>query len=84
VIFIRRSQLTRVISVIEFISLANKATEKGRQQYFAKQHELIAAGVNLVEIDLLRAGGWIMAAQEDGYPPHLQGPYRISVVRATF
>jgi hypothetical protein len=73
----------RVITAIEFISLANKATEKGRQQYFAKQRELIAAGVNLVEVDLLRSGGWVMAAQKDGYPPHMQGPYRISVVRAT-
>ncbi len=73
----------RVVTVIEFISMANKATEKGRRQYFAKQQELITAGVNLVEIDLLRSGGWVMAAQKDGYPPTLQGPYRISVVRAT-
>jgi len=73
----------RVVTAIEFISLANKATEKGRQQYFAKQSELISAGVNLVEVDCLRAGGWVMAAQKDGYPLHMQGPYRISVVRAT-
>ena len=73
----------RVVTAIEFISLANKATEKGRQQYFAKQRELISAGVNLVEVDLLRSGGWVMAAQRDGYPPHMHGPYRISVVRAT-
>lgn len=73
----------RVVTAIKFFSLANKATEKGRQQYFAKQNELIAAGVNLVEVDLLRSGGWVMAAQKDGYPPHMQGPYRISVVRAT-
>lgn len=73
----------RVVTAIEFISLANEATEKGRQQYFAKQHELITAGVNLVEIDLLRSGGWVMAAQKDGYPHTMQAPYRISVVRAT-
>ena len=73
----------RVVTAIEFISLANKATESGRQQYFAKQNELIAAGVNLVEIDLLRSGGWVMSAQKDLYPNHMQGPYRISIVRAT-
>ncbi len=72
----------RVATAIEFISMANKATEKGRQQYFAKQHELIMAGVNLVEIDLLRSGGLVMAAQKDGYPSNLQVPYRIGVVRA--
>lgn len=73
----------RVVTAIEFISLANKATDKGRLQYISKQNELIAAGVNLVEVDLLRAGGWVMAAQKDSYPPHMLGPYRISVVRAT-
>ena len=73
----------RVVTTIEFLSLANKASENGRQQYFAKQRELIAAGVNLVEIDLLRSGGWVMAAQKDSYPTDMHEPYRISVVRAT-
>ncbi len=73
----------RVVTAIEFISLANKATTAGRAQYFAKQQELIGAGVNLVEIDLLRSGGWVMAAQLDAFPVGLQQPYRICVVRAT-
>ncbi len=53
----------RVITAIEFLSLANKATEAGRRQYFAKQNELLDAGVNLVEIDLLRSGKWVLAAR---------------------
>jgi len=72
----------RVVTVIEFISLANKATQAGRKQYFTKQNELLEAGVNLVEIDLLRAGGWVMATQQDLYPPTLKHPYRVGVVRA--
>ncbi|MEZ6131451.1 MAG: DUF4058 family protein [Planctomycetaceae bacterium] len=72
----------RVITAIEFLSLANKNTESGRRQYFAKQNELLDAGVNLVEIDLLRSGKWVLAAQKDIYPQSLKHPYRICVVRA--
>lgn len=72
----------RVITAIEFLSLANKATEAGRRQYFAKQNELLNAEVNLVEIDLLRSGRWVLAAQKDIYPQSLKHPYRICVVRA--
>lgn len=42
---------------IELLSLANKTRGKtGRGLYRGKQRELAAAGVNLVEIDLLRGG----------------------------
>jgi hypothetical protein len=72
----------RVVTAIEFLSLANKATEAGRKQYFAKQRELLDAGVNLVEIDLLRSGKWVLAAEHELYPPRWRHPYRICVVRA--
>ncbi|MDP1561708.1 MAG: DUF4058 family protein [Pirellulaceae bacterium] len=71
----------KVVTAIEFLSLSNKATSAGRRQYLAKQ-ELLEAGVNLVEIDLLRAGGWVMATPQDLYPESLRHPYRVSVVRA--
>jgi hypothetical protein len=71
----------RVVTVIEFLSLANKTTEAGRRQYLAKQRELLAAGVNLVEIDLLRGGKWVLAAQQDLYPARWRHPYPICVVR---
>lgn len=72
----------RVVTVIEFISPANKVTSAGRKQYLAKQSELIDAEVNLVEIDLLREGTWVLAAEQEIYPDHLKGPYRVCVVRA--
>ena len=72
----------RVVTAIEFISLANKATSAGRKQYLAKQSELIDAEVNLVEIDLLRDGTWVLAAEQEIYPDRLKGPYRVCVVRA--
>lgn len=72
----------RVVTAIEFISLANKATPAGRKQYLAKQSEFIDAEVNLVEIDLLRGGTWVLAAEKEIYPNSLNGPYRVCVVRA--
>jgi hypothetical protein len=72
----------RVVTVIEFLSPANKTTEAGRKQCLAKQSELLDARVNLVEIDLLRSGKWVLAAQHDLYPPRWRRPYRICVVRS--
>jgi hypothetical protein len=72
----------KVVTAMEFLSLSNKATSAGRRQYLAKQNELLEAGVNLVEIDLLRAGGWVMATPRELYPESLRHPYRVSVVRA--
>lgn len=47
----------RLVTAIEVISLTNKrAGEKGRKTYQAKQDEYLLGGVNVVEIDLLRAG----------------------------
>ena len=71
----------RVVTAIEFLSLANKATESGRKQYVAKQNEILEAQVNLVEIDLLRRGSWVLAVQKHLYPNQLMHPYRICVVR---
>ncbi|MEQ1825366.1 MAG: DUF4058 family protein [Pirellula sp.] len=71
----------RVVTVIEFLSPANK-TERGKKHYQQKQRELIEASVNLVEIDLLRRGEWVIAADEVDYPVHCREPYRICVTRA--
>ncbi len=71
----------RVVTAIEFISLANKTGRANRQRYWTKQMELLEAEVNLVEIDLLRAGGWVLAVQRDLYPQRLVEPYRICVIR---
>jgi hypothetical protein len=45
-----------VVTVIELLSPANKKPGDDREQYLAKRRELIAGGVHLVEIDLLRGG----------------------------
>jgi hypothetical protein len=72
----------RIVTSLEFLSLANKARKPGRQQYRRKQRKMLAGGVNLVEIDLLRAGKWVLAVPMEYAPPEYRQPYRISVVRA--
>jgi hypothetical protein len=46
----------KVVTVIEFLSPSNKLAGDGREKYLQKQAECRQAGVNLVEIDLTRAG----------------------------
>ena len=46
----------RVITVIEFVSPANKTSGDGLEKFRQKQSECRGAGVNLVEIDLTRGG----------------------------
>lgn len=45
-----------VITVIELLSPSDKLPKKDRSHYLAKRDEYLAAGVNLIEIDLLRKG----------------------------
>lgn len=49
-----RSDQGELITVIEVMSPVNK--QGGREAYIAKRDDLVAAGVNVVEIDLLRQG----------------------------
>jgi len=72
-------------TLAEIVALSkqpNKATPAGRKQYLATQGEFIDAEVNLVEIDLLCEGTWVLAAEQEIYPDRLKGPYRVCVVRA--
>ena len=45
-----------VVTVIEFVSPANKFAGPNRRQYARKRREAAAADINFVEIDLTRAG----------------------------
>jgi hypothetical protein len=72
----------RIVTSLEFLSLANKSTKPGRQQYRGKQRKMLDGRVNLVEIDLLRAGRWVLAVPLGCVPQEYREPYRISVVRA--
>src|SRR5947207_15858369 len=58
----------RLVTAIEFLSLANKKGKKGRAAYRKKQQKIVDGGANLVEIDLLRAGKYVLLAPENQVP----------------
>jgi hypothetical protein len=73
----------RVISAIEFLSPANKVSAEGRILYTRKRREYLDAAVNLVEIDLIREGSFVLAVSPRRLPARCRTPYLICVRRAT-
>ena len=62
-----------VVTVIEVLSPANKASGEGHRLYRSKQQELLDTPIHLVEIDLLSTGLHTVALSEEaraGLPPH--------------
>ena len=73
----------QVVTAIEFLSPANKVSSRGQVRYVHKQRDFLNAGVNLVEIDLIRAGNYVLALPEDRLPAVCRTPYMVCVRRAT-
>jgi hypothetical protein len=75
-IVVREAASERLVVVIEILSYSNKtAGAEKRARYLLKRRELLAAGVHLVEVDLLRWGKRVLP----DLPPK---PYHILVTRA--
>jgi hypothetical protein len=72
----------RVVTVIEVLSPSNKVPGPGYDLFARKQKECHQAGVNRVEIDLLRAGRWVLSVAEDLVPESHRTTYRVCVFRA--
>jgi hypothetical protein len=72
----------RVVTAIELLCPANKQEGSGCIAYGRKQRQYIEAGVNLVEIDFIRAGTFIVAAPEAGIPWQARTPYIVCIRRA--
>ncbi len=72
-----RGKNDRVVTVLELLSPANKTQGEGRDLYERKRLRVLSSNVNLVEIDLLRAGQ-PMAVRGNGHP----AAYHILVSRA--
>lgn len=68
-----------VVTVIEVLSRTNKTN--GAQAYRNKTSLLLEAGVNLVEIDLLRSGQHVVAVPFDEIPLHKKTPYMVCATR---
>ena len=71
----------RVITVIEVLSPSNKAPGRARMAYQSKQRVFIEAGVNLVEIDLLRKGQRTFSMDEALLETKSPTPYMVCVFR---
>lgn len=67
----------RLVTVIEFLSPTNKQGE-GLVAFRAKRADLGVSGVNLVEIDLVRAGNWRAFLRPFKCPAELVTPYRVT------
>ena len=72
----------RVVTVIELLSPANKLPGRGRAEYLRKQEQYVQGGVNLVEIDLVRAGQHATLAKLGLVPPNKVTTYHVSAFRA--
>ena len=72
----------RVVTAIEVLSPANKVGLDGRAAYVRKQRSYLEAGVNLIEVDLIREGDFVLAVPERRIPPAVRTPYLVCVRRA--
>jgi hypothetical protein len=71
----------RLVTVIEFLSPANKLTHDGRAKYKQKQREVLQADINMVEIDLTRAGERELLCPAAQLPPDYMTAYLACVRR---
>ncbi len=69
----------RLVTAIEVLSPTNKLTNAGREDYCRKQEDYLDARVNLVEIDLLRGGQYVLAASQELIPKAKRRLYMMSV-----
>lgn len=69
----------RLVTVIEFVSPANKSKD-GLKAFRRKRRELLSGNVNFVEIDLVRAGRWRSLMSPLQCPAGTESTYR-AVIR---
>ena len=75
---------SRLVTSIEFLSPSNKIGEDERHTFRRKQSDLVASGVNIVEVDPILGGGWTIHPSQVETPTECQTPYRISVTRVRY
>lgn len=71
----------QLVTQIEVISHTNKELKKARELYTQKRRELLDAGINIVEIDLLRSGTPIIDLDRRAQTSLKPWDYLINVVR---
>ena len=76
------SDSNRVVTAIEILSPGNKASGRLNQSYREKLKQLLEAGTNFVEIDLLRSSRKRLDIPESEIPDELLAAYYTCVCRA--
>jgi hypothetical protein len=76
---IRQRNDSRIITLVDVVSPANKTTDSGRGAYLAKRREGKGSGANLVEIDLVLQGQPLLDYSREGLP---DWDYAVTVTRA--
>ena len=72
----------RVVTAIEVLSPTNKRPTEGQRLYLKKRNDLKLAGVNTVEIDLLRDGERVLMVPQELVPPTHRTAYQVCIWRA--
>lgn len=65
----------KVVTIIEFLSPANKVAGEGTSQYRLKQSQILQSSTNLVEIDLVRTGQRVFAIPPALIPKEVERDY---------
>jgi hypothetical protein len=73
----------RIVTTIEMLSPTNKRPGEGQQLFLQKRADMKKAGVNIVEIDLLRGGERQVLLAAVLVPPSRRTDYQVSVWRAS-
>jgi hypothetical protein len=73
----------RVITSIEVMSPANKHAGEGQRLFLQKREDVKGAGVNMVEIDLLRGGERVLMVPREQIPPSHRTDYQVCAWRAS-
>ncbi len=74
---VREVSTSKLVTILEVLSPANKLHDEGRKQYLRKRDNILVSFTNFVEIDLLRAGEPMPLVEKATVASH----YRILVSR---
>jgi hypothetical protein len=77
---IRQRNDSRLITLVDVVSPANKTTSAGRLAYLEKRKEAKSGGASLVEIDLVMQGQPMLDYSRDGLP---EWDHAVTVTRAS-
>lgn len=77
---IRQRSDSKLVTLVDMVSPANKTTSDGRHAYLEKRREAKAGGASLVEIDLILQGQPMLDYAREGLP---EWDYAVTVTRSS-